>query len=150
MPPGVPNWDFRREMPMIWEGLSDGQICRLLKDPKQNKNRISIKLVEHLTEDKLVMWGWNLARGGRLFRCRTMNFSEGERGRLREPVPGGYRATRRRRARSLRGLHYGCSWKSRTEKTLGSTTGKLLGQAMSTQLWLTMPRMRFSLAPMVH
>ena len=48
---------------MIWEGLSDGQICQSIKDPKQNKNRNLDQLVEHLTEDKLVMWGWNPGKG---------------------------------------------------------------------------------------
>jgi hypothetical protein len=48
---------------MIWQGLSDGQLCRSIKDPKQNKNRNLDQLVEHLTEDKLVAWGWNPGEG---------------------------------------------------------------------------------------
>jgi hypothetical protein len=48
---------------MIWQGLTDGQICRAIKDPKQNKNRNLGQLVEHLTEDKLVTWGWNPGEG---------------------------------------------------------------------------------------
>jgi len=48
---------------MIWEGLSNTQLCRSIKDPKQNKNRTIDRLVEHLTEDKLVMWGWNPGEG---------------------------------------------------------------------------------------
>ncbi len=64
MPPGAPNWGLPpANMPMMWEGLSDGQICRSFKDPKQNKNRNLDQLVEHLTEDKLVMWGWNPGEG---------------------------------------------------------------------------------------
>ena len=64
MPPGAPNWGLPpANMPMIWEGLSDGQICRSIKDPKQNKNRNLDQLVEHLTEDKMVMWGWNPGEG---------------------------------------------------------------------------------------
>jgi hypothetical protein len=50
-------------MPMIWQGLSDAQICRSIKDPKQNKNRNLDQLVEHLTEDKLVAWGWHPGEG---------------------------------------------------------------------------------------
>jgi hypothetical protein len=64
MPPGTPNWGLPRPTtPMIWEGLSDAQICRSIKDPKQNKNRNLDQLVEHLTEDKLVMWGWHPGEG---------------------------------------------------------------------------------------
>jgi len=64
MPPGAPNWGLPpANMPMIWQGLSDAQICQSIKDPKQNKNRNLDQLVEHLTEDKLVMWGWNPGEG---------------------------------------------------------------------------------------
>jgi len=64
MPPGAPSWGLPPpSTPMIWEGLSDAQICRSIKDPKQNKNRNLDQLVEHLTEDKLVMWGWNPGEG---------------------------------------------------------------------------------------
>jgi hypothetical protein len=48
---------------MIWQGLTDAQICRSIKDPKQNKNRNLDQLAEHLTDDKLVMWAWNPGEG---------------------------------------------------------------------------------------
>jgi hypothetical protein len=64
MPPGAPNWGLPPPtMPMIWQGLTDAQLCRAIKDPKQNKNRSLDQLVEHLTEDKLVMWGWDPGEG---------------------------------------------------------------------------------------
>ncbi|OLB23850.1 MAG: hypothetical protein AUH15_02395 [Acidobacteriales bacterium 13_2_20CM_55_8] len=64
LPPGAPNWGLPPPTtPMIWQGLTDAQICRSIKDPKQNKNRNLDQLVEHLTEDKLVMWGWNPGEG---------------------------------------------------------------------------------------
>jgi len=64
LPPGAPNWGLPPPTtPMIWEGLSDAEICRALKDPKQNKNRNLDQLVEHLTEDKLVAWAWNPGEG---------------------------------------------------------------------------------------
>jgi hypothetical protein len=64
MPPGAPNWGLPPlTTPMIWQGLTDAQICRSIKDPKQNKNRNLDQLVEHLTEDKLVAWGWNPGEG---------------------------------------------------------------------------------------
>jgi len=64
LPPGAPNWGLPpTSTPMIWQGLTDAQVCRSIKDPKQNKNRNLDQLVEHLTEDKLVMWGWNPGEG---------------------------------------------------------------------------------------
>jgi hypothetical protein len=64
MPPGAPNWGLPPPTtPMIWEGLSDAQICRSIKHPNENKNRNLDQLVEHLTEDKLVAWGWNPGEG---------------------------------------------------------------------------------------
>jgi hypothetical protein len=64
MPPGTPNWGIPPPTtPMTWDGLSDAQICRSIKDPKQNRNRNLDQLVEHLTEDKLVAWGWNPGEG---------------------------------------------------------------------------------------
>ncbi len=64
MPPGAPNWGLPPPAtPMIWQGLTDAQLCRSIKDPKQNKNRNLDQLVEHLTEDKLVAWGWDPGEG---------------------------------------------------------------------------------------
>jgi len=64
MPPGAPNWGLPPPItPMIWQDLSDAQICHSIKDPKQNKNRNLDQLVDHLTEDKLVAWGWNPGEG---------------------------------------------------------------------------------------
>jgi hypothetical protein len=64
MPPGAPNWGLPPPAtPMIWQGLSDAQLCRSIKDPKQNRNRNLNQLVEHLTEDKMVAWGWNPGEG---------------------------------------------------------------------------------------
>ena len=64
LPPGAPNWGLPpASTPMVWQGLTDAQICHSIKDPKQNKNRNIDQLVEHLTEDKLVMWAWNPGEG---------------------------------------------------------------------------------------
>ena len=49
-------------MPMIWEGLSDTQLCELLKDPRQNGNRKVDEIVEHMNTP-LVLWGWNPGDG---------------------------------------------------------------------------------------
>ena len=47
---------------MIWEGLSDSQLCELLKDPKQNGHRSIQQIVEHMSTP-LVLWGWNPGGG---------------------------------------------------------------------------------------
>jgi len=64
MPPGAPNWHLPPpNMPMIWEGRTPRQICRQLKDPKQNNGKTVAQIVEHVTSDKLVLWGWNPGEG---------------------------------------------------------------------------------------
>lgn len=63
MPPGAPGWHLPSpSMPMIWEGLTDRQLCELFKDPRQNGNRDVDGIVEHMTTP-LVLWGWNPGEG---------------------------------------------------------------------------------------
>ena len=64
MPPGAHEWQLPpANMPMIWEGLTDRQLCELFKDPKQNGNRTELaQLVEHV-QAPLVAWGWNPGEG---------------------------------------------------------------------------------------
>lgn len=64
MPPGAPHWHLPpANMPMIWEGKTAGQICQQIKDPKQNNGKTVAQIVQHVTEDKLVLWGWNPGEG---------------------------------------------------------------------------------------
>jgi hypothetical protein len=64
LPPGAPNWGLPpASIPMIWQGLTDAQICESIRDRKKNRNRNLDQLVEHLTEDKLVMWAWDPGEG---------------------------------------------------------------------------------------
>jgi mono/diheme cytochrome c family protein len=64
MPPGAPNWHLPpANMPMIWEGKTPGEICRQIKDPKQNNGKSLAQIIEHVTADKLVMWGWDPGEG---------------------------------------------------------------------------------------
>jgi hypothetical protein len=42
---------------MIWEGLSDRQLCELLKDSTRNGHRTAEQIVEHMNTP-LVLWGW--------------------------------------------------------------------------------------------
>jgi hypothetical protein len=58
-PPGAPGWELPLpRMPMIWEGLSDRQLCELFKDPAQNGGRNLDEIVKHM-QTPLVLWGWH-------------------------------------------------------------------------------------------
>jgi hypothetical protein len=64
MPPGAPGWHLPpANMPMIWEGKTPGQICQQIKDAKQNNGKSVAQIVDHVTSDKLVLWGWNPGDG---------------------------------------------------------------------------------------
>ena len=63
MPPGAPDWYLPSPaMPMIWEGLTDHQLCELFKDPQRNGNRTPAQIVEHM-HTPLVLWGWTPGDG---------------------------------------------------------------------------------------
>jgi hypothetical protein len=55
--PGAPGWHLAPAS-MAWEDKSAGELCRALTDRSKNGNRDLQATVEHLTEDKLVAWGW--------------------------------------------------------------------------------------------
>jgi hypothetical protein len=62
-PPGAPDWHLPPPgMPMIWEGLSDQQLCELFKNPSQNGGRDPQGIVEHM-HTPLVLWGWHPGDG---------------------------------------------------------------------------------------
>ena len=63
MPPGAPDWHLpsARE-PMIWEGLSDRQLCEMFKDPARNGHRTVDGIVRHMNTP-LVLWGWHPGEG---------------------------------------------------------------------------------------
>lgn len=59
-PPGAPNWHLPdKDMPLIFEGRSPAELCSQLKNPKENGDKTLAELVEHVTHDPLVLWGWN-------------------------------------------------------------------------------------------
>jgi len=60
--PGAPHWQLAPAS-MVWQGLSTGDLCRMLKDPARNGNRTPEALVEHVETEPFVLWGWN--PGGR-------------------------------------------------------------------------------------
>ena len=55
--PGAPTWHLAPQS-MAWEGRTAGEICRQMLDRKRNGGKTLAQIVEHLTEDKLVAWGW--------------------------------------------------------------------------------------------
>jgi hypothetical protein len=59
MPPGAPNWHLPPpERKMVFIGLSSGDLCRTVKDKSQNGGKDLEALLEHVSHDKLVLWGW--------------------------------------------------------------------------------------------
>jgi hypothetical protein len=63
-PPGVPNWHMPPEnMPLVFQGRTPAELCRQLKDPKQNGGKTGTQIVEHISKDPLVQWGWNPGDG---------------------------------------------------------------------------------------
>ena len=64
VPPGAPNWHLPPpERKMVFIGLSSGELCRRLKDPKENGGKSLDALLHHMAEDKLVRWGWSPGPG---------------------------------------------------------------------------------------
>jgi mono/diheme cytochrome c family protein len=59
LPPGAPNWHLPPpERKMVFIGLSAADLCATVKDPKRNGGKDFAALVEHVSHDKLVLWGW--------------------------------------------------------------------------------------------
>lgn len=64
MPPGNPNWHLPPpEMPLVFQGKSPAELARQLKDPKTNGNKTLEQLLHHVSEDKLVLGGWEPGDG---------------------------------------------------------------------------------------
>ena len=64
MPPGNPKWSLPpAKMKMVIQGETPGQFCRQLKDPAKNGNRTLAQIMEHVSQDDLVGWGWNPGDG---------------------------------------------------------------------------------------
>jgi hypothetical protein len=64
MPPGNPNWHLPPpEMPMVFQGKTPGELARQLKDPKRNGGKTLEEILRHVSEDKLVLAGWDPGDG---------------------------------------------------------------------------------------
>ncbi len=64
MPPGSPGWQLPpRDMPMVFEKASPGDLCRRMKDPAQNGERSPQEIIEHVETAPIVLWGWSPGQG---------------------------------------------------------------------------------------
>ena len=64
MPPGSPRWALPSpEHKLAFVGRSPGELCRQIKDPKQNGGRSLEELLHHIADDDLVGWGWSPGEG---------------------------------------------------------------------------------------
>jgi hypothetical protein len=64
MPPGNPNWHLPKpEIPLVFQGKSPAELARQMKDPKQNGGKTLEQLLQHVSEDKLVLGGWDPGDG---------------------------------------------------------------------------------------
>ncbi|MGH9746800.1 MAG: hypothetical protein ACRD59_11905 [Candidatus Acidiferrales bacterium] len=60
--PGGLHWQLA-PVSMLWQGLSAGDLCRAVKDPKLNGNRDGQALIKHMEDEPLVLYGWNPGKG---------------------------------------------------------------------------------------
>lgn len=64
MPPGNPNWHLLTpEVPMVFQGKTPHELAVQLVDPKQNGGKSLEQLFHHISEDSLVLWGWDPGDG---------------------------------------------------------------------------------------
>jgi cytochrome c5 len=77
MPPGAPNvladgsldystprWRLpSAKTPMVFQGRTVSQLCHQLQDPKQNGGLTTAQVIHHVSNDPLVLWGWNPGEG---------------------------------------------------------------------------------------
>ena len=60
MPPGAPTWKLPPpEHKMVFINLSAADLCATVKDSKRNGGKDLAALLEHVSHDKLVLWGWD-------------------------------------------------------------------------------------------
>lgn len=64
MPPGNPNWHLLTpEMPMVFQNKTPHELAVQLVDPKKNGGKSHEQLLHHVSEDSLVLWGWDPGEG---------------------------------------------------------------------------------------
>ncbi len=64
LPPGNPKWSLPpADLKMTFVGRTPAELCKQIKDPKQNGGRSLDQLLHHVADDDLVAWGWNPGDG---------------------------------------------------------------------------------------
>ena len=64
MPPGNPKWSLPpANMKMVFQGRSPHQLAAQLLDKKRNGKKSIKALIDHITNDTLVLAGWHPAQG---------------------------------------------------------------------------------------
>jgi hypothetical protein len=64
LPPGNPNWHLPPpEMRMVFQGKTPKELAEQLKDPKRNGGKTLEQILQHVSEDKLVLAGWDPGDG---------------------------------------------------------------------------------------
>ncbi|MEO7658154.1 MAG: hypothetical protein ABIV48_00950 [Pyrinomonadaceae bacterium] len=79
LPPGT-NKDWHMppaDQPMVFQGLTAGQLCRNFKDPKKNGGHKTLRgAMDHIQKkDPLVMWAWEPGNGRTLPPMSFADFS---------------------------------------------------------------------------
>lgn len=58
-PPGAPHWALPPpDQKMAWIGLPAAELCAMIKDKDSTGGRDLDAMLEHVTGDALVLWGW--------------------------------------------------------------------------------------------
>jgi len=64
LPPGAPRWQLpRAQMPLVFQGKSASELCLQLRDPARNGGKTPAQLLQHVTDDPVVLWGWAPGEG---------------------------------------------------------------------------------------
>lgn len=58
--PGAPHWAMPPpQQKMAWLGVPTAELCAMIQDRKRNGDRDLAAMLHHVSEDRLVLWGWN-------------------------------------------------------------------------------------------
>jgi hypothetical protein len=59
-PPGAFDWHLPPPSnPLVFINMPAGELCSHLKDPAKNGGKTPEQLMEHISKDRLVLWGWD-------------------------------------------------------------------------------------------
>lgn len=72
-PPGAPNWHLPPAN-QVFEGRTPAQLCAQLKDPTMTNGKDLAGVLEHVSHDALVQWGWDPGPGRRAIQIPKQDF----------------------------------------------------------------------------